>query len=204
MRTKEKSERKLGEHLHLKGERCLSPKCALVRRPYRPGVHGRSRRRKILSDFGKQIQEKQKFKLTYGVDEKNLKQIFKAAVKNPGSTSLKILESFERRLDNVVFRLGLASSRSMARQHVVHGHIFVNKKRVKSPGFQIKSGDVISIRPESISKSWFKNLKEPIKKYDPPEWLRLDPEKLEGHVLDIPKEYSSQFEVNLLVESFNK
>ncbi len=201
---REKKERALGEHLHLKGYRCQSPKCALVRRPYRPGVHGQ--KRKTISDFGRQLREKQKFKLSYGIDDRNLNMIFKESERSSDSTVEKLIELIERRLDNVVFKLGLASSRLEARQLVVHGHITVNQRRVHSPGFRVKPNDSVRIRPESKSKTRFQNLSESLKNYEPPAWLFIDKNTLEGKVLGLPQSQEVQlpFEINLLVESFNK
>ena len=201
---KEKRERSLGERLHLKGDRCNSPKCAAVRKPYRPGVHGPKKPTRSISEFGRQITEKQKFKLTYGINEGNLAKIFSDAKKKKGSTSSEILSSLERRLSNIVFRLGLAPSRYSAHKLVLHGHILVNKKRVKSPGFLVKAGDVISFREESKKMKNLSQLREVLKKYEPPSWLRLNPETLEGKVLNIPEEFESPFEINLVVESFSK
>lgn len=201
--AKEKKERSLGEHLHLKGYRCQTPKCAFVRRPFKPGPHGQ-KRGKSLSDFGKQLKEKQKFKLGYGIDERNLNRILGEAQRSQSSTVEKLVELVERRLDNVVFRLGFASSRSQGRQVIIHGHIFVNKKRVRSPGFLTKMNDVIELREESKGKSAFKGLKESLKNYEQPAWLLLDKEKLEGKVIDMPREVEMPVEINLLVESFNK
>jgi len=203
-RVKEKRERYLGEHLHLKGERCLSPKCAVVRKPYPPGVHGPRGRRRAPSEFGLQLREKQKFKISYGIDERNLRRIFRKAKKKTGSTSGKLLELLERRLDNVAFRLGFAKSRSSARQLVAHRHILVNGRKVRSPGFSVKPSDVVSFRLESQSKGAVKQLRETLKQYEPPSWLRLDKEKLEGTVLGLPAGETSPFEINLLVESFSK
>ncbi|MBI4094540.1 MAG: 30S ribosomal protein S4 [Candidatus Liptonbacteria bacterium] len=203
-KVKEKRERALGVHLHIKGERCMSPKCAFIRKPYRPGVHGQKRRRGTISDFGRQLQEKQKFKLAYGVSERELRRLFGAARKEKGSTATKLVELLERRLDNVVFRLGFAKSRAQAAQLIVHGHIFVNGRRTRSPGFAAKAGDTIHIRPDSRSKALFGNLGEALKKYEPPVWLALDLEKLEGKVVRLPAEAGVPFEVSVLVESFSK
>lgn len=204
MGPKEKKERSLGEHLHLKATRCQSPKCALVRKPYRPGVQGKSRRQKTLSDFGRQLKEKQKFKLTYGIDDRNLKHIFGAAAKKIGSTGSRLIELLELRLDNVVYRLGFAGSRAMARQLVRHGHIMVNHKKVSAPGYTMRVGDRVTVRPESQAKTAFKNLKEQLKQYEAPSWLRVDQGVLEGEVLSSPDVSAVPYEVNLLVESFNK
>jgi len=199
---KEKKERSLGEQLMLKGTRCSSPKCAVVRKPYRPGMHGKKRSR-ALSEFGRQIKEKQKFKLSYGLDERNLRQTFKKAEQKTGSITTRLMELLERRLDNVIFRLGFAPSRSMARQLVVHGHIFVNKSRVRSPGYLVSLSDVVHVRAESRSKAAFRDLQESLKQYTAPSWLVLDKDKLEGKMIAMPDE-ESKFEVNLLVESFSK
>jgi small subunit ribosomal protein S4 len=204
MGPKEKKERALGERLQLKGDRCASPKCAMVRRPYRPGQHGKRRRRRMPSDFARQLSEKQKFKLTYGLNDRSLIAIFNEAQKKKGSTAKQMLELFERRLDNVIFRMGFAASRLMARQIVFHGHIQVNGKRVKSPGFQVKKGDVIRIRPESNEDASFKALKESLKEHEAPSWIHVDVSKMEGKIIAIPEDIESPFEVNLLVESFSK
>lgn len=206
MGPKEKKERALGEHLHLKGQRCAGPKCALVRRPFRPGVHGHKRQRKNLSDFGRQIREKQKFKISYGVDERNLKSLFARAGKGSAKSSVSdiVLQLLERRLDNVVFRLGIAPSRPAARQLLVHGHILVNGVRVVSPGFQVKPKDAITIRPESMGNTAIKSIREGLKGYEIPEWLELNKETLEASVVKVPTNIEIPFEVNLLVESFSK
>ncbi len=204
IRPKEKKERALGVHLHLKGARCNSPKCALVRKPYKPGAHGNAKgRRRTVSDFGRQISEKQKFKLTYGINEKNLHTLFMRAAKSKTGTSTKLLELMERRLDNTVFHLGVADSHSMARQLVRHGHIFVNKKRVRSPGYTVNKGDSITLRELSAGKNIFKNIREKLKGYEPPAWLSLNKESLEGKVVSLP-EAETPFEISLLVESFSK
>jgi len=202
---KEKKERALGVRLNLKGERCASPKCAAVRKPYRPGMHGQKRGRfSSISEFGAQLREKQKFKLSYGLDERNMRQVFEKARKTKGSVASKILELLERRLDNVVFRLGFAPSRLSARQLVVHGHVVVNKKRVRSPGFLVKAGDVINLKEGSEVKAFIAKRREALKKHEPPPWLEIDRDKPEGKVVKLPEGITPPFEVNLLVESFSK
>ncbi|MEK7193334.1 MAG: 30S ribosomal protein S4 [Patescibacteria group bacterium] len=204
IRAKEKKERSLGEHLQIKGDRCNSPKCALVRKPYRPGVHGHKRQRKALSEYGQQLKEKQKFKVSYGVDEKELRNIFKKAAEYSGSTSARLIELLERRLDNVLFRIGFAPSRSAAHQLIVHGHVLVNGKRTRSPGFLVRVKDVMSFRPESKNLGAVKMLPERLKNYDGPAWLSVDKDKMEGRVLSLPDNVALPFNVNLLVESFSK
>jgi len=201
---KEKRERQLGERLGLKATRCRGPKCAVVRKPHKPGVHGPRGSRRPLSDFGLQIREKQKFKVTYGLNERNLRQLFGRAVKASGSTATQLMELLESRLDNVIFRLGFAGSRSAARQLIGHGHIIVNGKRVRAPGYHVRVNDVIGIRPESAALAAVRDLRETLKQYDSPSWLALDVDKLEGRVVGRPEDVNIPFEVNLLVESFSK
>lgn len=201
---KEKKERALGERLNLKGTRCASPKCAAVRKPHRPGAHGKTGRRKSLSEFGLQLKEKQKFKISYGLNERNLRKLFGEARRKTGSTAAVLLSLLERRLDNVVYRLGFATSRGMARQLITHGHILVNRKRVRSPGYTVNVGDTIGLRAESKEKGAFQTLPESLQKYDPPSWLGVDAKKIEGRVISSPEDLTPQFEVNLLVESFSK
>lgn len=202
---KEKKERALGERLGLKGDRCASPKCAAVRKPYKPGMHGNSKKRRAaLSEFGRQLKEKQKFKVSYGLDERNLWNLFLRAKKAKGSTADGLLALFERRLDNVVFRLGIAPSRGAARQLIVHGHISVNHRRVRSPNFSLKVGDTVSLTAGSEANAAFTKRKEILAKYEPPAWLHLDGEKVEGRVLALPQNETPPFDINLLVESFNK
>ena len=201
---KEKKERRIGERLNLKADRCQSPKCAMVRKPYHPGAHGPTGRRRALSEFGIQLREKQKVKISYGLDERNLKQLFVNAQKTKGSSASKLIELLERRLDNVITKLGLAASRNVARQLITHGHVLVNEGKVRSPGFSIKVGDVVRIKPGSESKLFFEKRKEILAKYEPPAWLHLDAAKFEGKVLSLPQESSVPFEANLLIESFSK
>jgi small subunit ribosomal protein S4 len=200
---KEKKERSLGEHLHTKGTRCDGPKCAVVRRPYKPGVHGQTGRRKMPSDFSRQLSEKQKFKVSYGIHERTLRRLFEIASESTDGTDRKLLELFERRLDNVLFRLRFAPSRGAARAIVVNGHILVNGRKVRSPGFQVSKGDKVTIRNESKSKGAFKELPKELEKAETPDWLSLVPSTLEGTVVGDPR-IDSPFEISLLVESFSK
>jgi small subunit ribosomal protein S4 len=201
---KEKRERALGVRLGLKGDRAMSPKSSMVRKPYKPGVHGPRSRQRALSEFGLQLREKSKFKLSYGVDESNLKRLFMRAQVSKGATGAKMLELLERRLDNVIFQLGFAPSRGAALQLVFHGHFDVNKKKVKSPGYEVKVGEIISVRAGSLTKAGLGKRKEALAKYEPPSWLRVDAEKMEGEVLSLPADLNPPFEINLLVESFSK
>jgi len=201
--TKEKKERRLGVKLFLKPNRCLSPKCVSVRRPTRPGVHGKARRR-VLSEFGQQLHEKQKFQFSYGLKENQMKKIFIEAVKNPEVTGDMIVSLLERRLDNVVFRLGFTPSRSVARQAVSHGNILVNGKKVKSSSYRTKVGDVITVRNKAKDSLVFKDMPETIKKLEHPVWLEVNPETGEGKVVSSPKDYEMPFDVNLVVDYYSK
>lgn len=200
--AKEKKERALGVKLGLKAERCNSPKCAMVRRPYRPGVHGKSFRR-ALSEFGQQLLEKQKIKITYGLKEAQLRTIFKNASKT-GSIGQTVINMLERRLDNIVFRLGFAPSRITARQYVNHGHFLVNGKKVNAPSYSVKVNDIISIKPSSKNLLIFKDLPDNIKKYNPPEWLQTDENKIEGKVKNMPSNVEMLFDMNLVVDYYSK
>lgn len=200
--TQEKKERALGVSLFLKAHRCNSPKCALMRKSYRPGLHGKARH--SVSEFGQQLNEKQKIKASYGLRESQMQRIFSMAAKNPGVTGNMILQLLERRLDNAVFRLGLAPSRSVARQLVGHGHILVNGKKVSAPSYLVKTKDQISIRTQSKNNPTFKGLPETLKKYEAPSWLRLDTEKQSGEVLALPKDFEVPFDVNMVVDYYSK
>ena len=200
--TKEKKERSLGTKLFLKAHRCNSVKCVLIKRAYRPGLHGKGRH--ASSEFGQQINEKQKIKYTYGIREAQMRKVFRSAAKNPGITGNMIIQILERRLDNVVFRLGLAPSRSVGRQLVGHGHILVNGRRVNIPSYLVKVKDKISIRTQSKGVAQFKDLAERLKKYEAPIWLRLDNEKFEGEVISLPKDMEVLFDVNMVVDYFSK
>ena len=201
--TKEKRERSLGVKLFLKADRCNSPKCVTVRRPQRPGLHGNAYRRQS-SEFGQQLKEKQKIKFVYGIGERQFQNIFNSAAKNPGVTGEMIMKLLEKRLDNVVYRLGLAPSRSVARQLVGHGHVLVNNRRVTIPSCQVKVNDLISIRPQSKDHPILKDLAVRLKNYDPPVWLQLDKEKYESKVIAEPKDLEVPFDVNLVVDYYSK
>lgn len=170
---------------------CGRQKCAFRRKPYPPGVHGRAsagkRRRSSVSEYGAQLREKQKVKFLYGLRERQFSNLVSRAAKEKGAeTSRRIVELLETRLDNVVFRLGLAQSRNAARQMVSHGHIRVNGRKVTVPSCQLKTGQVISVRPQSLDRGVFRDLDIHLKKYQPPSWLDLDKDKKEGSLIAMP------------------
>ena len=180
----EKVERRLGEKLFIKGDRCAGPKCALVRRAYAPGAHGKARRREP-SEFGQMFREKQKIRFIYNLDDKDLKRYITNASSQKGTFSTNVLKLLERRLDNVVFRLGFGDSRRMARQIVGHGHITVNGKIVSIPSFQVKKGSVVSIKELSL-QTMFKGIDERLKSIETPRWLSLDKAKKTGTITADP------------------
>jgi len=180
--------RRLGVKLFLKGEKCVSPKCPMVKRSYPPGQKGK-RRRGPPSEYAKELAEKQKLKNWYNLRERQFKNYVKKVLAERGKVedaSSLLIKMLESRLDNVVFRLGFATSRAQARQLVSHGFFLVNGKPINFPSHQLKKGDVISIKPQKIKKVIFKNLKNLIKKHKVPKWLKLDATKLEGEVIGEP------------------
>ncbi len=197
--------RREGEKLYLKGERCYSDKCAIVRRAYAPGQHGQGRRSKP-SEYGLQLREKQKVRRTYGVLEKQFKNYFSMAEKKAGVTGENFLKILECRLDNVVYRLGFAGSRNEARQLVLHGHIRVDGKKVNIPSYLVSVGIEIEIAEKSNNNKRMKELKELHANYKTPSWLETNIEKLSGRVLAEPKreEIDIPIQEHLIVEFYSR
>jgi small subunit ribosomal protein S4 len=195
--------RREGKKLFLKGERCYTVKCSVARRAYAPGQHGQDRRMRV-SEYATQLREKQKVKRIYGLMEGQFRKYYEEAVRVKGDTGNLLVTILERRLDNVIYRSGIASSRSQARQLVNHGHFLVNKKRVDIPSFMVKEGDVITVKKEDAQ--YFKNLKEDLKGAQVPSWLNSDGKKLEVKVNALPNEKEAELEVNihLVVEYYAK
>ena len=165
---------------------CDSAKCAGVRKPYPPGQHGKTASRRRPSEYGGQLAEKQKLKLIYGVRERQFRRYFDQASKERGLTGHIILEMLERRLDNVVFRLGLAPTRAAARQMVGHGHFTVNGRKVSTASFLVSSGDQIQIKSASQTKKIFGDTRTLLKNFQAPEWLEIDKEQLSAQVKSLP------------------
>ena len=183
----EKTERRLGEKLFLKGDRCAGAKCAAVRRAYPPGVHGKAgKRRQRGSEYGALLKEKQKVRFVYGLDESDISHYSKKAIAQPGVYHVNFLKILENRLDNAVFRLGFADSRRAARQAVNHGHIKVGGRVVDIPSYQLKKGEHIRIKESSAASPMFRSLETRLKKYTPPKWLHLDKALKEGTVMAEP------------------
>lgn len=200
--------RRLGIKLFLKGEKCFSVKCPMVKRPYPPGMRAK-KRRTGLTEYGKELREKQKLKNLYNLRERQFKNYIKEVFKNQGQTENMadlLIEKLESRLDNIVFRLGFASSRAQARQFVSHGFFLVNGKKVNIPSYQVKKGDKISLREKVRQKEVFRNISSFLKKYRPPSWVRVDAEKLEGEVIGKPslEEVSPPAEISSIFEFYSR
>src|SRR6058998_1853680 len=197
--------RREGMKLFLKGARCFTDKCAFERRGYAPGEHGKSRRIKE-TNYGQQLREKQKARRIYGLLEGQFRHFFGKASVAKGVTGDVLLQMLERRLDNVVFRLGFAPSRSAARQLVRHGHVTVNARAVDIPSMQVKAGDQVSLREKSRKLTVVQNSLEARKGQAVPEWLELSHEIPAGRVLNIPTRQSIPVPINeqLIVELYSK
>lgn len=197
-----KISRRLGIGVTEKGQRILT------KRPFPPGQHGPSARRRQVSDYGLQLQEKQKARYIYGVLERQFRRIFAKAQRFPGETGAYLLILLERRLDNVVYRLGFATTRAQARQLVTHGHITVNGRKTNIPSYTVRVGETIAIRPESRGRMYFKNLVDSgaLVKHKAPDWLRLNPADLSGEVVAMPRREDAEPGINeqLIVEFYSR
>ena len=195
--------RREGAKLFLKGDRCYSSKCAFEKRPTPPGAHGAGRKK--VSEYGLQLREKQKTKRIYGVQEGQFRKYYEMADRMKGITGENMLSLLERRLDNVVYRLGFASTRLQARQLVSHAHFTVNGKKVDIPSYIVKAGDVIQVRENKTKNAYFEQVKNS-KAPNMPKWLEGDLEKLEGKVLELPKreDIDTQIAEHMIVELYSK
>jgi small subunit ribosomal protein S4 len=199
--------RREGQKLFLKGERCLSPKCAIERRNYPPGDHGKKTtfRRKV-SDFGMQLREKQKARRIYGVMERQFRRYFRDASRRKGMTGATLLAMLESRLDNVVYRFGFADSRSQARQLVRHGHFDVNGRKTNVPSFLVDVGDVITVRTSSRDKAYFKDRTQIMQGGKAPAWLAVNLPMMSGTVQTAPTREDVEIPLNeqLIVEYYSR
>lgn len=195
--------RREGQKLFLKGERCYSTKCALEKRSYPPGQHGQNRRSKI-SNYGLQLREKQKAKRFYGLQETQFRNYFGKAAKKKGLAGENLLIMLETRLDNVVFRMGFASSRKEARQLVRHGHFTVNGRKQDIPSFAVKEGDLVKVKERSTASPKFKEIRD--MSISTPSWISVDIDKLEGKVLALPRrdDIDTPVAEHLIVELYSK
>ena len=200
--------RREGEKLFLRGERCMSPKCALERRAYPPGQHGRETqfRRGRASDYARQLREKQKTRRIYGVLERQFRRYFREAVRRKGQTGANLLIVLESRLDNVVYRLGFADSRAQARQLVQHGHFWFNGTPTSIPSRLVKPGDLVSVRQQSRQKQYFKERVPIMEEREIPGWLSRDLRDMSGRVLNLPSREDVDFPIDeqLIVEYYSR
>lgn len=200
--------RREGEKLFLKGARCLSPKCAVERRDYAPGMHGRDAkfRRRRESDYYRQLREKQKARRIYGVLERQFRRYYGIAQRRSGLTGVNLLILLESRLDNVIYRLGFADSRNQARQLVSHGHFDLNGRLTNIPSALVKQGDMISVRKESRRLTYFKEIAQILDERRVPRWLLLDTAGLSGQVSEVPTRDDIDVSLNeqLIVEYYSR
>ena len=198
--------RREGTKLFLKGERCYSPKCSVEKRNYPPGPHGPTGSRRKPSDYSLQLREKQKARRIYGVFEAQFRRYFSEASKSSDVTGAALLQMLEMRLDNVVFRLGFATSRKQARQLVLHGHVAVNGKRVSVPSFVAKPAMQISVVENSRTSPYFQQVAKDLARRAVPEWLSVDAANLAGGVMSLPTRHQIDTELKeqLIVEYYSR
>ena len=200
--------RREGEKLFLKGQRCYTAKCAIDRRAYPPGEHGRTAqfRRRRTSEYARQLREKQKTRRMYGMKERQFRRYYGLSLQKRGKTGENLLQMLERRLDNVVYRLGYAESRAQARQLVNHGHFSVNDRRTDIPSMLLKDGDELAVREVSRKKTYFKTLGDLVEKRNLPAWLERDAKTLAGKVGRLPEraEIDGSLNEQLIVEYYSR
>jgi small subunit ribosomal protein S4 len=196
--------RREGTRLFLKGDRCYTPKCGVERRTYPPGQHGQRRRK--VSDYGLQLREKQKLRTIYGVLERQFRRYFEQAERRPGVTGENLLQLLERRLDNVVYRLSFAGSRSQARQLVAHGHFLVNGRQLNVPSYIVRAGDLIEVGAGSKQAEPIQVNLSAAGSRRLPEWLELEPAQMRGRVMSLPRREQMEVEAQeqLVVEYYSR
>jgi small subunit ribosomal protein S4 len=198
--------RRFGDKLMLKGERCSTPKCPLEKRSTPPGRRPLARGRSRISERGLQLREKQKLRFSYGILERQFRRFFAEARKSRGATGKTLLILLERRLDNVIYRLGFSDSRAQARQIIRHGHIIVNGRKTDIPSLLVKSGDVVKWREASTKTEYYKRVAEEIEEKFIPDWLSLDKESMTGRVLNLPgkDDIEAGFNAKAIVEYYSR
>lgn len=196
--------RREGEKLYLKGDRCYTDKCSVNRRTYPPGQHAHGRRK--VSEYGLHLREKQKLRRIYGILERQFRRYYEKASRQKGITGENLLQLLEMRLDNIVYRMGFASSRAQARQLVMHGHFAVNGKKVDIPSYQVRVGDVVSIREKSRNLQVIRDNVEAARGRAMPEWLDVNLDQIEGKVLAAPtrEQIDVPVQEHLIVEYYSR
>lgn len=200
--------RRVGNKLFLKGEKCSSQKCGIVRKPYVPGPKGK-RRKAGVSEYGKELREKQGLKNWYNLREKQFKNYVKESLRQKNkheSAETLLIRAIESRLDNVIFRLGLAISRAASRQLVSHGHFLVNGKPINIPSYSVKKGDKIQVKANSVQKAVFQKTMPVLKKLKQPSWLRLNIDNLEAEIIGEPtlQEAAPPAEISVIFEFYSR
>lgn len=205
-RYKSKVERKYGQNLQIKGERSLSQKAGFRRRPYPPGIFGKQKFRHKLSEYGRQLAEKQKLRISYGLREKQFRNLVKRAIGAGEQTDIILIQLLERRLDSVIIRMGLADSRAQARQIVSHAQVLINGRINNTPSYLVKKGDVISLKKRFQESAFLKNIQPKLKNFTPPEWLSLDKAKLEAKIIKYPegKDIKTNVDLPLVIEYYSR
>ncbi|HRY60314.1 MAG TPA: 30S ribosomal protein S4 [Patescibacteria group bacterium] len=195
--------RREGVKLFLKGERCFSAKCAFVRRSYAPGMHGANSRSRN-SQYASQLREKQKAKIVYGILEKQFRRYYEQMKRKGGTESM--LSLIEKRIDNVIFRMGFAVSRRAARQMVLHGKFTVNGRKLSIPSAQLKLGDKVAVKGAEKNKDLSKNVKDNLKRTTPVSWIKVDVEALTGEITSLPKKEDIGEDINekLIIEYYSR
>lgn len=197
--------RKAGKKLMLKGEKCNSTRCTLVSRNYAPGMHGQTQKRNKVSQYGLQLAEKQRAKRLYGLREKQFRLTYERAGRH-GDAGFNLLRLLEQRLDNTIFRFGLALSRAQARQMVSHGMFTVNGRKVDIPSYQVKTGDIIAIKKNKQQKKIFRDMADRLKRVEVPGWLYFKAEDQSGKILHEPTaaDVDKSIDIHLIVEFYSK
>lgn len=198
--------RREGMKLFLKGERCLSDKCSFDKRSYAPGQHGEARGRRKQTEYGLQLREKQKVKRIYGVMEKQFRNYYKRAARQRGVTGENLLSLLERRLDNVVYRLGFANSRNQARQLLRHNHFIVNGGKVNIPSYLVKQGDEVIVKEKSQRLDAIRSALERVEARGMPSWLEVDQAGMRGVILGLPsrEDITQEIHEQLIIELYSK
>lgn len=198
--------RRVGTKLYLKGDRCYTPKCAIVKRNYPPGVSGTKKGKSRITPYGIQLREKQKARLYYGITEKQMGNYFEKAGRLQGNSGEILMQFLEMRLDNVVYRLGWASSHQRARQLISHGHITVNGKKVTIPSYRVKQGMSIGVKASSESRKVFQEVIPSLEKIQVPGWIHAEKKSFEGKVVGIPTlaEVNPLYDVRLITEYYSR
>ncbi len=196
--------RRAGEKLFLKGEKCQGPKCLLLKRNFIPGQHGNKRKHAKLSVYGKQLAEKRKVQKIYGLRERQFANYVKEAATKKGNTGEYLLNFLEARLDNVVYRIGLASSRRMARQITNHGLIAVNGKKLDVPSYRVRVGDIITVKETAKQKTLFNKISEKLAKIEATSWLAVDAKQVSAKMLNVPSVETPSFDIKLVIEFYSR